>query len=106
LRQNQDAGIGSRRKPAPVEELKVHRGMTREQAESCGENWARCGELVAIGDLLRLRSASLVRKTVSIEALERCSANNARSSVEIRTPVQSLAAHASATRRTHDASLT
>jgi hypothetical protein len=60
LRQNQDSGIGSTQKPAPVEELKAHRRMTREPAESCGRLQARCGKLVAIGDVLRLRSASFV----------------------------------------------
>jgi hypothetical protein len=30
LRQNQDCGIGWRRKPASVEALKAHRRMTRE----------------------------------------------------------------------------
>jgi hypothetical protein len=60
LRQNQDCEIRSRRKPALVEALKAHRGMTREQAKSCGENWARCGKLVAIGGVLRLRNASFV----------------------------------------------
>jgi hypothetical protein len=30
LRQNQDSGIGSRRKPTSIEALKAHRGMTRE----------------------------------------------------------------------------
>jgi hypothetical protein len=60
LRQNQDYGIGSKRKPALVEALKAHRGMTREQAKSCGENWARCGKPMAIGDVLRLRNASFV----------------------------------------------
>jgi hypothetical protein len=29
-----------------------------DATESCGESWARCGELVAIGGLSRLRSAS------------------------------------------------
>jgi hypothetical protein len=60
LRQNHDCGIGSRRKPALVEALKAHHGMTREPAESCGEKWARCGEPVAINDVLRLRNASFV----------------------------------------------
>jgi hypothetical protein len=60
LRQNQDYGIRSRRKPALVEPLEPHRGMTREHAISCGENWARCGKLVAIGDVSRLRIASFV----------------------------------------------
>jgi hypothetical protein len=60
LRRNKDTAIGSRGKPASIEELKAHRGMTREQAESCGEVQARCGELVAIGDLSRPRSASFL----------------------------------------------
>jgi hypothetical protein len=60
LRQNQDTAIGSRRKPALAEALKAHRGMTRDQAKSCGENWARCGKLVAIGGVWRFGSASLV----------------------------------------------
>jgi hypothetical protein len=60
LRQNQGTAIGSKRKPTPVEELKMHREMTRAQAGSCGELQARCGKLVAIGDVLRLRSASFV----------------------------------------------
>jgi hypothetical protein len=56
MRQNQDTAIGSKRKAASVEALKVHRKLTREHAESCGENWARCGKLVAIGGASRLRS--------------------------------------------------
>jgi hypothetical protein len=47
---------------------------------------------------------SLVRKIVSTEALERCSASKARSSVQIRTRVQSLAMHATAARSTGDES--
>jgi hypothetical protein len=58
LRQNHDRGTGSRRKPVLVEALKAHRGMTRDQAKSCGEKWARCGKLMAIGGVLRLRGAS------------------------------------------------
>jgi hypothetical protein len=58
LRQNQDTAIGSRQKPVPVEALKAHRAMTREQAERCDKPWARGGKLVAIGGVLRLRSAS------------------------------------------------
>jgi hypothetical protein len=49
LRQNRDCGIGSRQKPAPVEELKTHCEMKREHTESCGKNWARCGKLMATG---------------------------------------------------------
>jgi hypothetical protein len=63
LRQNQDYGIRSRRKPALVEALKAHREMTRAHAISCGENWARCGKPVTIGDVLRLRNASFVAET-------------------------------------------
>jgi hypothetical protein len=33
--------------------------MTRAHAVSCGKNWARCGKLVAIAALSRLRSASI-----------------------------------------------
>jgi hypothetical protein len=77
--------------------------MTREPAECCGENWARCGELVATAGRSRLRSASLVRKTVSMEALEKHARAITRASVEIRTPVQSFAAHARATRSNGDA---
>jgi hypothetical protein len=62
LRQNQDCGIGSRRKPALVEALKAHVEMTHEPAESCGENGARCGKLVAIGGVLRLSRASFGAK--------------------------------------------
>jgi hypothetical protein len=62
LRQNQDCAIGSRRKPASGEELKAHAGMTREHAGSCGEVQARCGKLVANGDVLRLPSASFSTK--------------------------------------------
>jgi hypothetical protein len=63
LRQNQDTAIGSRQKPGTVEELKARRGITREQAESCGEVQARCGKLMAIGGVLRLRSSSSGTKT-------------------------------------------
>jgi hypothetical protein len=104
LRQNQDCGIGSRRKPASVEALKAHRRMTREQAVSCGQNWARCGKPVAIGDVLRLPSARFCSETVSMEAPEQHARAIVRASVEIRTPVQSLAVHSSATRRSGDAS--
>jgi NAD(P)H-nitrite reductase large subunit len=62
LRQNQDAAIGLRRKPASIEALKAHREMTREYAECCGETWARCGEPVAVGSLLPLRGASFFLK--------------------------------------------
>jgi hypothetical protein len=60
LRQNQDTAIRSRPKPALVEELKAHRELTRAHAISCGQNWARCGKPVAIGDVLRLRNASFL----------------------------------------------
>jgi hypothetical protein len=72
--------------------------MTREHAESCGQNQARCGELVAMGDLSGFPAHRLKRKIVSMEALEQCAASDHRASVEIRTPVQSLAAHSKATR--------
>jgi hypothetical protein len=78
--------------------------MTREPAESCGKNWARCGKPMAIGGVLRLAAHRSARKTVSMEVVERCSASNHRASAEIRTAVQSLATHARATRRTRDAS--
>jgi hypothetical protein len=45
-----------------------------------------------------------LRKTVSMEVLERRGPGNTHASAEIHTPVQSLATHASATRRTRDAS--
>jgi hypothetical protein len=96
LRQNKGAGIGSRRKPLSLEELKAHRRMTRQTAGSCGQTWARCGELVAIGELLQLRRAGLLRKSVSMEVLKRCGASNDCAGVGIRAPVQSLAAHATA----------
>jgi hypothetical protein len=59
LRPNQGIEIGSRRKPTSIEALKADVGMTREHAESCGESWACWGELVAIGGLLQLGSASV-----------------------------------------------
>jgi hypothetical protein len=46
----------------------------------------------------------LARKIVSMEALARHGARNRRASEEIRTPVQSLAAHSKATRVTDGAS--
>jgi hypothetical protein len=46
----------------------------------------------------------LVRKLVSMEALERRRAHNRACKREIPTPVQSLATHSRATRRTRDES--
>jgi hypothetical protein len=60
LRRNQDSAIASRQKPASVEALKAHCELTRAHAVSCGQNQARCGELVATGGVLYLRSAPLV----------------------------------------------
>jgi hypothetical protein len=104
LRQNQDNAVGSRQKLASIETLKAHCAMTREQAESCGENWTRCGKLVAIGGVFGFATRRLVRKIVSMEALERCGACDRAASEEIRTSVQSLATHSRAVRRTRDAS--
>jgi hypothetical protein len=38
------------------------RDSLKRFAESCGESWACCGELVASGGLLRLRRASFGAK--------------------------------------------
>jgi hypothetical protein len=59
---------------------------------------------VAIVDVSRLRRASFGAETMSMEALERCSASNRRASAEIRTPAQSLAKHSRAARSTDHAS--
>jgi hypothetical protein len=45
-----------------------------------------------------------LQKTVSMETLERCGARNHHATAEIRTPVQSLAAHLKVTRQTDGAS--
>jgi hypothetical protein len=54
--------------------------MTSEQVKSCGQNWARCGELVAIGDLSRLRRASSTAENRVGESA--CAAWRARSPCE------------------------
>src|ERR1700753_1199898 len=66
--------------------------MTRERAKSCGQNRARCGELVASGGVLRFVAFRLARKPVSMEALEKHARATAPASVEIRTPAQPLVA--------------
>jgi hypothetical protein len=69
--------------------------------ESCGESWACCGEPKAIGSFATRR---LARKTVPMEALTDGARAISRAAEEIRTPVQSLAAHSRATCKMGDAS--
>jgi hypothetical protein len=79
--------------------------MTRERAKSCGQNWAVAANWWQSATFCGFAARHWLRKTVSMEALEEHARVIARASVEIRTPVQSLAAHSRATGRTRDTSL-
>jgi len=92
-------------KPASVKELRAHGGLTRRTSASLAANFRHlAANRRQMAAFCGFGARRLVRKTVSMEALKSCSAINHRARMQIRTRVQSLAGHSSATRSTGGAS--